>query len=114
MNINDYQKEYASAIKNRRNHPIISDSYTSRQLIILDSTNAISAEAGELANVGKKIYRFKQHHFKPEQYSKITEEHLKEEFADVLSNCFDMACRMGWSVEEILLDKLKEKRNGKG
>jgi len=119
MDINQYQKEYALAIKSTFKHPIegdlkfgrVLDSTWGRSLIIMDSTNAIAAEAGELANIGKKIYRFKTFGYKPEKYGQVNEEDLKEEFSDVLSNCFDMACRMGWSVEEILLQKLKEKQS---
>ena len=111
MNINDYQKDIASAIRQIPKHPTRFN--VEPHLMVLDFTNAIAGEAGELANVGKKIYR-KRQGYRKEKYADINYEHLKEEFADVLSNCFEMAIAMGWSVEEILLNKLEEKQaNGK-
>ncbi len=101
------QKQYASALQKIPNHPTTQKAEA--HIMTLDFTNAIAGEAGELANIGKKLYR-KRMGYRMEKYKPITEQHLKEEFADVLGNCLEMAIAKGWSIENILMDKLKEKK----
>lgn len=107
MELQEYQSKFEDAILNIKGHPTFNQ--TPKEIKILDFTNAIAGEAGELANVGKKLYR-KSTGYKKVKYLSIREQDLKEELADVLSNCMEFIIAMGWDFETLLLNKLKEKQ----
>lgn len=106
MELQEYQSKFRAAILNIKGHPAFSP--TLKEIKVIDFTNAIAGEAGELANVGKKIYR-KSMGYRKVKYSGIKEQDLKEELADVLSNCIEFVIAMDWDLETLLLKKLKEK-----
>ena len=107
MELQEYQSKFEDAILNIKGHPTFILSL--KEIKILDFTNAIAGEAGELANVGKKLYR-KSMGYKKLKYSSVREQDLKEELADVLSNCIEFIIAMDWDFETLLLNKLKEKQ----
>lgn len=106
MEIKEYQAQFLDAIAKHPNHPAFT--HALKEIQIMDFTNAIAGEAGELANIGKKVFR-KSMGYRVEKYVHCGEYQLKEELTDVLSNCLEFIIAMGWDLEELLLNKLKEK-----